>query len=57
MTITHKNFNYRKGLDILKVASLNFPSGSGIYKFLDEKRISSIRRKSKKSKKKRIFHI
>ena len=37
MTITHKNFNYIKGLDILKKASLNFPSGSGVYKFLDEK--------------------
>ena len=54
MTIIHKNFNYRKGLDILKVASSNFPSGSGIYKFLDE-RESALYVGKAKNLKKRIF--
>jgi|TARA_B100000287_G_scaffold433411_1_gene495061 excinuclease ABC subunit C len=54
MTITHKNFNYRKGLDILKVASTNFPSGSGVYKFLDE-RESPLYVGKAKNLKKRIF--
>ena len=51
MTITHKNFNYIKGLDILKVASLNFPSGSGVYKFLDERESALYVGKAKNLKK------
>ena len=29
------NYNFKKGLALLKVASKSFPNGSGIYKFID----------------------
>ncbi len=31
-------YNYNKGLSAIKKASKTFPNGSGVYKFLDEKR-------------------
>ena len=28
------NYNYKKGIDELKKASVSFPNGSGVYKFI-----------------------
>ena len=45
------NYNFKKGLALLKVASKSFPNGSGIYKFIDLKQNALYIGKAKNLKK------
>ena len=49
------DYNYKRGLTVLKEASKSFPKGSGVYKFIDSSESIIYIGKAKNLRQKNIF--